>query len=220
MRRRPRGISDWSPRPSRPTGKFQGETNSDLAFTGTYVIQGNYNGFQVWDISNPRQPTLKTAYVCPASQSDVSVYKNLLFVSAEGTERPHRLRRRRASRTPSARSASAVSASSTSATSTHPKNVANVQTCRGSHTHTLLVDPKDQDNVYIYVSGSAASARRASSPAASARSPDQDPNSALFRIEVIKVPLAHPGAGRDRELARASSTGLGARRNARRSVSG
>src|SRR5207247_1683492 len=59
-------------------------TNSDLAFTGQYVIQGNYNGFQVWDISNPAKPSLKVGYVCPASQSDVSVYKNLLFVSSEG----------------------------------------------------------------------------------------------------------------------------------------
>jgi hypothetical protein len=68
-----------------PSEKFKGITNSDLAFTGPYAIQGNYNGFEVWDISNPQQPTLKTAYVCPASQSDVSVYKNLLFVSGEGT---------------------------------------------------------------------------------------------------------------------------------------
>ena len=67
-----------------PTGKFFGSTNSDLAFTGQYAIQGNYNGYQVWDISNPRRPTLRTAYFCPASQSDVSVYKNLLFVSGEG----------------------------------------------------------------------------------------------------------------------------------------
>lgn len=69
---------------TRPSEKFLGSTNSDLAFLGNYAIQGNYNGFQVWDISNPRQPTLKTAFYCPASQSDVSVYRNLLFVSAEG----------------------------------------------------------------------------------------------------------------------------------------
>ena len=64
---------------SPPTGPFLGSTNSDLAFTGNYAIQGNYNGFQVWDVSNPRDPKLIKAYYCPASQSDVSVYKNLLF---------------------------------------------------------------------------------------------------------------------------------------------
>jgi hypothetical protein len=67
-----------------PPSAFVGVTNSDLAFTGNYAIQGNYNGFQVWDISNPRAPVLTQGHVCPASQSDVSVYRNLLFVSGEG----------------------------------------------------------------------------------------------------------------------------------------
>src|SRR6266568_3501641 len=62
---------------NRPASeKFVGVTNSDLAFFKNYVIQGNYNGFQVWDITNPAAPTLKVGYLCPASQSDVSVYQN------------------------------------------------------------------------------------------------------------------------------------------------
>ena len=63
-----------------PPNDFVGITNSDLAFSGRYAIQGNYNGIQIWDISNPSKPTLVVGYVCPASQSDVSVYENLLFV--------------------------------------------------------------------------------------------------------------------------------------------
>ncbi|MCU0617217.1 MAG: hypothetical protein MUD17_09090 [Gemmatimonadaceae bacterium] len=62
---------------------FLGITNSDLAFTGNYAIQGNYNGPVIWDITNPNQPKLVTAYPCPASQNDVSVYRNLMFMSAE-----------------------------------------------------------------------------------------------------------------------------------------
>ena len=62
---------------------FLGQTNSDLTFTGKYAIQGNYNGPVIWDMSNPANPTLVTAYQCPASQNDVSVYKNLMFMSAE-----------------------------------------------------------------------------------------------------------------------------------------
>ena len=58
-------------------------TNSDLAFLGKYVIQGNYSGYQVWDISTPAKPKVHMSYVCPGSQSDVSVYKNLAFVSGE-----------------------------------------------------------------------------------------------------------------------------------------
>ena len=75
-----------------PDAKFLGVTSSDLAFTGKYAIQGNYNGFQIFDISNPSKPTLALTYLCPASQSDVSVYKNLLFVSGEGQTGPTRLR--------------------------------------------------------------------------------------------------------------------------------
>ena len=139
-----------------PTSKgFEGITNSDMAFIGKYVIQGNYNGFQVWNIENPAKPTLTTAYVCPASQSDVSVYKNLLFVSGEdlaarldcGTQgvmdtvSKERLRGLRVFDISDIK---------------HPRNVGNVQTCRGSHTHSLLIDPKDSANVYVYISGSSA----------------------------------------------------------------
>src|SRR6267142_3851383 len=49
-----------------PPEEFVDKTNSDLAFIGHYAVQGNYNGYQVWDIANPRQPVLKDAYVCPA----------------------------------------------------------------------------------------------------------------------------------------------------------
>src|SRR5688500_8636076 len=51
---------------AKPQGAFEGSTNSDIAFTGKYAIQGNYNGFQVWDISNPASPVLVKGYVCPA----------------------------------------------------------------------------------------------------------------------------------------------------------
>jgi hypothetical protein len=74
----------------------------------------------------------------------------------------------------------------------NPKNVGNVQTCRGSHTHSLLVDPKDPNNVYVYISGSAPVRSPNELAGCVNLAPDKDPNSALFRIEVIKVPLAHP----------------------------
>ena len=174
---------------NRPTGSFEGSTNSDLAFLGKYAIQGNYNGYQVWDISNPAAPVLATAYVCPASQSDVSVYRNLLFVSGEGTSGrldcgtqgvPEPVSRDRL------RGLRIFDISDIA----HPRNVGNVQTCRGSHTHTVVVDPKDRDNVYVYISGSS-SIRSAEELPGCLDSPT-DPNTARFRIEVIKVPLANP----------------------------
>jgi len=176
---------------TRPSEKFLGVTNSDLSFSGNYAIQGNYNGFQVWDVSNPAKPTLKIGYLCPASQSDVSVYKNLLFVSGEGnsgrldcgtegvrdTVSHDRLRGIRIFEITDI---------------ANPRYIGNVQTCRGSHTHTVVEDPKDRENVYIYVSGSAGVRSPNELPGCSRLSPAEDPNSALFRIEVIKVPLAHP----------------------------
>jgi hypothetical protein len=79
---------------------------------------------------------------------------------------------------------------------TNPKYIANVQTCRGSHTHTVVGDPNDRSNVYIYVSGSAGVRSPTELPGCSGLAPDQDPNSALFRIEVIRVPLASPEQAR------------------------
>ena len=174
-----------------PQREFIGVTNSDLAFTRNYAIQGNYNGFQVWDISNPSAPTLTTGYVCPASQSDVSVYRNLLFVSGEGlggrvdcgTEG-----------VPSAVSADRLRGIRIFDITDirNPRYIGNVQTCRGSHTHTVLKDPDDDQNVYIYVSGSAGVRPAAELPGCVAAPPTEDPASALFRIEVIRVPLANP----------------------------
>ena len=57
--------------------KFKGGINSDLSFVGPYAIQGSFNGFQVWNISNSAAPTLKAGFLCPASQSDVSVYRTV-----------------------------------------------------------------------------------------------------------------------------------------------
>jgi hypothetical protein len=75
---------------------------------------------------------------------------------------------------------------------TNPKQIVDVQTCRGSHTHTLLVDPKDKDNIYVYVSGSAPVRLAEELGGCSGGDPSSDPNTALFTIVVIKVPLAHP----------------------------
>lgn len=176
-----------------PPEKFLGSFNTDLAFKDNYAIQGNYNGFMIWDISNPAKPELVIDFLCPASQSDVSVHGNLLFVSGEGNSgrldcgtegvreavSQDRLRGIRIFDITDIRK---------------PEYIHNVQTCRGSHTHSVLVDPNDDANVYVYVSGSAPVRPENELPGCSAAMPDEDPNSALFRIEVIKVPLDNPKA--------------------------
>jgi hypothetical protein len=176
-----------------PPEAFVGVTNSDLAFIGDYAIQGNYNGFQVWDVSRPSQPTLKEAFVCPASQSDVSVFENLLFVSGEGLSGRLDCGTEGVPDTVSHERLRGIRIFDVSDFS-NPKYIANVQTCRGSHTHTVVTDPKDPENVYIYVSGSASVRSPKELPGCSDLAPDEDPSSALFRIEVIQVPLADPAS--------------------------
>jgi hypothetical protein len=172
-----------------PSEKFVGSTNSDLAFKGNYVIQGNYNGYQIWDISNPQRPVLKVGNYCPASQSDVSVYQNLLFVSAEGNSGRIDCGDQGVKDTVSTERIRGIRIFDITDI-TKPRNLANIQTCRGSHTHSLLVDPKDRENVYVYVSGSAGIRSPSELPGCIVSA--DDPNTARFRIEVIKVPLANP----------------------------
>jgi hypothetical protein len=194
-------IAQWNMRliSSTPAGDgFIGATNSDLAFTGNYVVQGSYNGFQIFDISNPAKPERVAKVLCPASQSDVSVFKHLLFVSAEG----------RASRLDCGTQGVPEPVSKDRLLGLrifdisdirNPKYVGNVQNCRGSHTHTVLTDPNDKENVYIYISGSSAVRSAEELPGCKdVTGVDAEATAAAggsrFRIDVVKVPLANPAA--------------------------
>jgi hypothetical protein len=180
--------------------------NSDFAFQGTHLFQGNFYGVNFYDISKPAKTSLITSLVCPGGQGDVSVYGNLLFMSVEmpngrldcgtqgfpplpppepGHEKDHRIPTASPDRFRGVRIFDISDIK-------NPKQVAAVQTCRGSHTHTLVVDPNDKDNVYIYVSGTSFVRPREELAGCSGETPDKDPNTSLFRIDVIKVPLAAP----------------------------
>ncbi|HEV3254916.1 MAG TPA: hypothetical protein VG033_10940 [Candidatus Acidoferrales bacterium] len=180
--------------------------NSDLAFQGNHLFQGNFYGLSIYDISHPAKAALLTSLVCPGGQGDVSVYKNLLFMSVEmpngrvdcgaqgfppeppppaGHEKERRLPAAQKDRFRGVRIFDISDIK-------NPKQVAAVQTCRGSHTHTLVLDPNDKDNVYIYVSGTSFVRQPEELAGCSGEKPDKDPNTALFRIEVIKVPVAAP----------------------------
>ena len=164
--------------------------NSDLAFRGNYVFQGNFSGFQIWDISDPASPTLRNTTVCTTGQGDPSIYGNLLFISSEGT----------GNRTDCSASGVADKVSKDRMVGvrifdvsdlSHPRKVMDIQTCRGSHTHTLVPDANDKGIVYVYVAGSAG-VRPEDELAGCLDGSADDPNSARFRVEVIRVPLAHP----------------------------
>ncbi len=213
--RRPRGsLPDLLP-------AQYGSTNSDLAFSGNHLFVGNYNGINFYDIDNPTKIKLRTSLVCPGGQGDVSVYGHLLFMSAEavngridcGTQGiplpagytppppppPAPAESRRYARDAPARPPPPPSPDRFRGVRifditdlANPKQVAAVQSCRGSHTHTLLIDPKDKDNVYIYISGTGDVRQAEELAGCSGGEPEANPDTALFRIDIIKVPLAHP----------------------------
>ncbi|HEV8076313.1 MAG TPA: hypothetical protein VGP66_10710, partial [Candidatus Acidoferrum sp.] len=188
--------------------------NSDVAFQGNHLFLGNFYGVNIYDISNPANTTLLTSMVCPGGQGDVSVYKNLLFMSVEmpngrldcGTQgfppeppppadedkdkdkQKEKKRRIPAAQKDRFRGVRIFDISDIK----NPKQVAAVQTCRGSHTHTLVLDPNDKENVYIYVSGTSFVRQPEELAGCSGEKPEKDPNTALFRIDVIKVPVAAP----------------------------
>jgi len=202
------GVGDPSkmPKPLQLVIAQLAFANSDFAFQGNHLFQGNFYGINFYDISDPTKASLITSLVCPGGQGDVSVYGNLLFMSVEmpngrvdcGTQAfppmpppapGHEKERRLPAASPDRfRGVRIFDISDIK----NPKQVAAVQTCRGSHTHTLVVDPNDKENVYIYVSGTSFVRQSEELAGCSGEAPDKDPNTSLFRIDVIKVPIAAP----------------------------
>ena len=169
--------------------------NSDLAFRGDDMFIGNFNGFNAYDIENTKKPRLLASIVCPGGQGDVSIHGKLLFMSVEQTRgrvdcgtqgieatvSPERFRGVRIFDITDVKK---------------PKQIAAVQTCRGSHTHTLIIDPDDKANVYIYGSGTGAPRGGEELAGCSAAKPEDDPNTSYFSIDVIQVPLAAPATAK------------------------
>jgi len=169
--------------------------NSDLAFSGDMAIVGNYHGFNTYDIERADKPKLISSVVCPGGQGDVSVHGHLLIMSVEQTR---------------GRLDCGVQGVQTAVSNerfrgirifdisdiSRPKQVAAVQTCRGSHTHTLVVDPSDKANVYVYVSGTSTVRSGDELADCSYLDPKEDPNTSLYSIDVIQVPVAAPNTAR------------------------
>lgn len=168
-------------------------TNSDLAFQGKYAFSGNYDGFRVFDISNPKAPKTVSQVLCPGGQNDISVSGNLLFLSTD------------ASRSDS--SCSSVSQPATEKSSwegmkifdisdkANPKYVAAVETACGSHTHTLVPERK---NVYVYVSSYSPSATFPDcQPPHDGISIIKVPRKAPEKAAVVGFPVLFPGEGPD-----------------------
>ena len=165
--------------------------NTDLAFAADRVFVGSYHGFNTYRVEVPASPQLVTSVVCPGGQGDVSVVGNLLIMSVEqtrgrldcglqGVADPVSAERFRGLRIFDIGDLRM------------PRQVAAVQTCRGSHTHTVVTDPDDEGNVYVYGSGTGPVRSGDELEGCSDESPAENPDTALFRIDVIRIPLASP----------------------------
>lgn len=189
----PAGKVDAPPAPSFDAARANQLSfwNSDLAFSDRHMFVGNFHGFNIYDVEAPKSPELLASIVCPGGQGDVSVYKHLLIMSVEqvrgrvdcGTQgvqtavSPERFRGVRIFDITDIKK---------------PRQVAAVQTCRGSHTHTLITDTKAPGVFYIYGSGASPVRSGEELAGCSAGAPKEDPNTALFSIDVIQVPVASP----------------------------
>ena len=145
--------------------------NSDLAFRRADMFLGNFNGFNTYDIETPKKPRLLASVVCPGGQGDMSVHGNLLFMSVEQTRGRVDCGTQGVTETASPERFRGVRIFDISDIS-HPKQIAAVQTCRGSHTHTLVTDPKDKnEHLRLRLGHRARCGRATSSRAARARIP-------------------------------------------------
>ena len=176
---------------SEPRPSLLNFANTDLTFAGDVLIAGNYHGFNAYDISNPRAPQLLSSVVCPGGQGDVSVIGNLLILSVEQTR----------GRLDCGLQGVAEPTSSDRFRGIRifdvtdfrmPIQVGAVQTCRGSHTHTVVTDPDDEGNIYVYGSGTSSVRPGEEMAGCTDDSPFENPESALFRIDVIQIPVNNP----------------------------
>jgi uncharacterized protein (DUF305 family) len=165
--------------------------NTDLVFAGDALVAGNYHGFNIYGLTDPRAPALLSSVVCPGGQGDVSIVGHLLIYSVEqtrgrvdcglqGVAEPSSDARFRGIRIFDVSDLRA------------PRQVAAVQTCRGSHTHTVVTDPDDDGNFYVYGAGTARVRPGEELDGCSDDSPFENPETALFRIDVIQVPVGNP----------------------------
>ncbi len=183
-------LVSFTPKPVEfDTARGTTFVNSDLAFRGNYVYQGNFAGFSIWDVSNPAKPEKMSVVSCITSQGDPSIYGNLLFLSAEGAGNRNDCAKGGVQDPKDHMAGVRIYDVSDPR---NPKLVKNVQTCKGSHTHTIIPSKKDKGIIYIYVSGSQGARPETEMPGCKALEDPADELNSLYRLDVIKVPLADP----------------------------
>nr|WP_314443574.1 DUF305 domain-containing protein [uncultured Sphingomonas sp.] len=167
---------------------------TDMAFQGDVLAAGNYHGFNLYRVSpTGGAPTLVSSVICPGGQGDLSIVGNLLIMSVEQNRGRLDCGRQGIQETVSAERFRGIRIFDISNLA-QPRQVGAVQTCRGSHTHSVVSGPGRDGKIIVYVSGTAGVRSAQEIPSCIA-----DPGSmqsALFSIDVIEIPVANPAAAR------------------------
>jgi uncharacterized protein (DUF305 family) len=169
-------------------------SNTDMAFVGDTLIAGNYHGFNLYDIANGGAPELISSVVCPGGQGDVSVVGDLLIMSVQETRSRLDCGLQGVSQDVSDERFRGIRIFDI-ADLKNPRQVGAVQTCRGSHTHSVVAGPGEDGKIIVYNSGTSSIRERDEMASCFDESPG-DPRTALFRIDVIEIPVDNPAASK------------------------
>ena len=171
---------------------FLSFSNTDMAFSGDLLATGNYHGVNLYRLGEGAEPRLISSIVCPGGQGDVSIVGDLMLMSVESTNGRVDCGREGVGPDPSPERFRGVRIFDISDV-TRPVQVGQVQTCRGSHTHSVVA--ADERRLIVYNSGTAG-IRDGRELAGCVVGTTGDPRTALFRVDVIEIPLADPSQSR------------------------
>jgi hypothetical protein len=184
-------LVSFSPKPAQfDTARGLTFINSDLAFGNNhYAYQGNFAGFMIWDVINPAEPVIASVVECITAQGDPTIVGNLLFLSAEGAGNRNDCGKGGVQDPKDHMAGVRIYDVSNPRA---PKLIKNVQTCKGSHTHTLVPSPTNPKIIYLYVSGQQAARPETELAGCKNGTDPADPTNSLYQLDIIKVPLDHP----------------------------
>ncbi len=166
--------------------------NTDMAFFGDVLVAGSYHGFNLYKLGADGVPALMSSVVCPGGQGDVSVVGNILVMSVEQTRGRLDCGLQGAPGKVSTERFRGLRIFDIS-DMTQPRQVGAVQTCRGSHTHSIV--SADDKRLIVYNSGTAG-VREEEELAGCVGERTGDTRTALFSVDVIEIPLADPSKSR------------------------
>ena len=169
-------------------------SNTDMAFQDDLLVTGSYHGFNMYKIKDDGIPDLISSVVCPGGQGDVSIVGDLLIMSVEQVRGRVDCGREGVGKDASPERFRGIRIFDISDQS-RPKQVGIVQTCRGSHTHSVVSGPSADGKIIVYNSGTS-SVRDEEELEQCVGDIPGDERTALFRIDIIEIPISDPSKSR------------------------